>query len=61
VSTIYNRRRGSAAHRPRKLRQCRACVVSHLCESNGWQDCERCPAVAPINRYCPEHQRGRAS
>jgi hypothetical protein len=41
MSTVYNRRRGAKANRARTMRTCSA---------------EGCIRVAPINRYCPDHQ-----
>jgi hypothetical protein len=58
MSTTYNRRRGASARRPRIPRQCaHTDPVPEPGASNGLG---RCPRVAPVNRYCPDHQRAKA-
>lgn len=58
-TALYNRRRGARANKPRVPRQCR-----HE-EPRPASDPVRglCPRLAPVNRYCPEHQKmkGRAA
>lgn len=55
MSTAYNRRRGTSARDSRKPRQCAQIDDVHPGEMPSGSF--RCIRLAPINRYCYEHQR----
>lgn len=50
MSTTYNRRRGAKANTMRKPRQC-----TYFNEPIPWD--KPCLRLAPVNRYCSDHQR----
>lgn len=53
MSTIYNRRRGAKANRPRNMRGCRYVKEEENADGMVYT---RCVRVAPVNRYCSDHQ-----
>jgi hypothetical protein len=56
MSTIYNRRRGAKANKPRTPRICEWSTNSSAIHGDKTL-IEQCPRLAPVNRYCEEHQK----
>lgn len=58
MSIAYNRRRGAKADKSRTPRQCAHLEpppYAHNQSKLMADEPQRCPQLAPVNRYCPDH------